>query len=226
MRLLIIFLLLHNLNINTKEEVKPIYKNNTFTGIKNIITIESNQNTIKVNTSSIKHLLFYTSINKDDKYIVDIAIDNKNYKYINNTLKIKKYKYDNTKTIYRTINTPLKKLYDYQNINLEDKVLDKKLKENGYKGIEELDEYYKDYYNCNKLTYKELKEIIKGRNTYIKESNFNINKLAYNYYYKNVFKIKKNNLKLELSINKKYYTAAYEDYPYDLNISFYLKKIA
>ena len=116
-------------------------------------------------------------------------------------------------------------LIDGKNINLEDKILDKKLKTKGYKGIEELDEYYKDYFKCDKLTNKELKKIIKGKQTYIKESNSVINKLAYNYYYEYVFKIKEKNLNLELSINNKYYTNAYLDYPYDMDISFYLKKL-
>ena len=225
MKLLIILLLLSSINVYSKEKIIPIRKENELIGVKDIITVESNEELVKVESIAVKGLLAYTSMNKKDKYKINFNISNSDYKYVENSIKIKKYKYDSNKTIYRTINSPLKKLYNYKNINLEDKILDKKLKTKGYKGIEELDEYYKDYFKCNKLTNKELKKIIKGKQTYIKESNSVINKLAYNYYYEYVFKIKEKNLNLELSINNKYYTNAYLDYPYDMDISFYLKKL-
>lgn len=225
MKLLIIFLLLSSINVSAKEEIIPIRKENGLIGVKDIITVESNEKLAKIESIAVKGLLAYTSMNKNDKYKINIKISNKDYKYVEDSIEIKKYKYDSNKTIYRTVNSPLKKLYNYKNINLEDKILDKKLKSKGYKGIEELDEYYKDYFKCDKLTNKELKKIIKGKQTYIKESNNVINKLAYNYYYKYVFKIKEKNLNLELSINNRYYTNAYLDYPYDMEISFYLKKI-
>ena len=225
MKLLIILLLLSSINVYSKEKIIPIRKENELIGVKDIITVESNEELVKVESIAVKGLLAYTSMNKKDKYKINFNISNSDYKYVENSIKIKKYKYDSNKTIYRTINSPLKKLYNYKNINLEDKILDKKLKTKGYKGIEELDEYYKDYFKCDKLTNKELKKIIKGKQTYIKESNSVINKLAYNYYYQYVFKIKEKNLNLELSINNKYYTNAYLDYPYDMDISFYLKKL-
>lgn len=225
MKLLIILLLLSSINVYSKEKIIPIRKENELIGVKDIITVESNEELVKVESIAVKGLLAYTSMNKKDKYKINFNISNSDYKYVENSIKIKKYKYDSNKTIYRTINSPLKKLYNYKNINLEDKILDKKLKTKGYKGIEELDEYYKDYFKCDKLTNKELKKIIKGKQTYIKESNSVINKLAYNYYYEYVFKIKEKNLNLELSINNKYYTNAYLDYPYDMDISFYLKKL-
>lgn len=225
MKLLIILLLLSSINVYSKEKIIPIRKENELIGVKDIITVESNEELVKVESIAVKGLLAYTSMNKKDKYKINFNISNSDYKYVENSIIIKKYKYDSNKTIYRTINSPLKKLYNYKNINLEDKILDKKLKTKGYKGIEELDEYYKDYFKCDKLTNKELKKIIKGKQTYIKESNSVINKLAYNYYYKYVFKIKEKNLNLELSINNKYYTNAYLDYPYDMDISFYLKKL-
>lgn len=222
--LLIIFLLTISINVTAKEEIIPIRKDNKLIGVKNIIAVESNEDLIKIDTVAVKGLLFYTNLNKNDKYKINIIINSKDYKYVKDSIKIKKYKYDSNKTIYRTINKPLKKLYGYKNINLDNKVLDKKLKDKGYSGIDELDEYYKDYYKCNKLTNKELKKIIKGKQTYIKETNYEINKLAYNYYYKNIFIIKNKDLNIELSINNRNYTAAYEDYPYDMNISFNLKK--
>ena len=222
--LMILFLLISSVNVSAKEEIKPIW-NNKFIGIEDKITIESNEELVKVESIAVKGLLAHTSLNKNDKYKINIKISNKEYTYVEDSIKINKYKFDSNKTIYRTINSPLKKLYNYKNINLEDKILDEKLKEKGYKGIEELDEYYKDYFKCNKLTNKELKKIIKGKQTYIKESNKTINKLAYKYYYKYLFVIENEDLNLEVSLNKKYYTNAYLDYPYDMNVSFYLKKI-
>jgi hypothetical protein len=222
--LLIILIVIISLNVEAKEEIIPIRNKNNFIGVEDIITIDSTEEIVKIESIAVKGLLFYTSLNKNDKYKIKFKISTQEYMYIKDSIKINKYKYNN-KMIYRTINSPLKKLYNYKNINLEDKILDKKLKDKGYKGIEELDEYYKDYYNCDKLTYKELKKIIKGKQTYIKENNKTINKLAYDYYYKNIFNVKVDDLNIELSINNKYYTNAYLDYPYDLDISLYLKKI-
>ena len=82
-----------------------------------------------------------------------------------------------------------------------------------------------DYFKCDKLIDKYLRKIIKGKQTYIKESNNKINKLAYKYYYKNVFIIKNNNLELDIYLNKRNYTNAYENYLYDMDISLELKKI-
>ena len=59
---------------------------------------------------------------------------------------------------------------------------------------------------------------------YNKESNYEVNKIAYNYYYKYILLITNKDLNLELSINNKYLTNAFYEYPYDLDISFYLKK--
>ena len=124
-KLLVILILISSINVNAKEEIKPIRNKNKFIGIESIITIENNEEIVKIDSISLKGLLFYTSINKYDKYKIKYKLKNNNYKI--NNIKIKKYKYDPKNTIYRTINSPLKKLYNYRNINLEDKVLDKKL---------------------------------------------------------------------------------------------------
>ena len=225
MNIIFLFFLINTKNVYAYEEIIPLRKNGKFLGVQSYIKIDSDLNKIKVESVAVKGLNHYASLKKGDKYKIEISYDN-NYKLIKDTLKIKKYKYDKKYTIYRTINTPLKKLYKYKNIDLNDKVLDKKLKEKGYKGIEELDEYYKDYYKCDKLTSKEIKKITKGKQTYIAESNYEINKIAYNYYYDKILNVKNNNLFIELSLNRKYVTNGFLDYPYDLDISFYLKKIA
>ena len=222
--IIILILLIININdVSAKEEITALRKNNKFIGVQSFITIESSKDKVKIESIAVKGLLSYASLKKDDKYKIIIKYD-KNYELIKNSIKIQKYKYDKKYTIYRTINTPLKKLYKYKNIDLRDEILDKKLKEKGYKGIEELDEYYKDYYKCDKLTYKELKKITKGKLTYNKESNYEINKISYDYYYKYILIVKNKDLNIELSLNKKYLNNAFYEYPYDLEVLFYLKK--
>ena len=221
--ILIVFLLLNIINVSASEEITAIRKNDKFIGVKSYINVENELDKVKIESVAVKGLHFYTNLKKGDKYKIEIKYDD-NYKLIKDSIKIKKYKYDKKYAIYRTVNSALKKLYSYKNIDLRDEVLDKKLKEKGYKGIEELDEYYKDYYKCNKLTEKEIKKITKGKLTYNKESNYEVNKIAYNYYYKYILLITNKDLNLELSINNKYLTNAFYEYPYDLDISFYLKK--
>ena len=218
-----LLILLNYQNVSAYEEIIPIRSKDKFIGVKSLIKVDSNDEKVKIESVAVKGLNFYARLNKNDEYKIKIEVD-KNYKYIKNSIKIKKYKYDGKSTIYRTINTPLKKLYKYKNINLSDEVLNKKLKEKGYKGIEELHKYYEDYYKCDKLTNKEIKKIIKGKLTYIKENNYEINKIAYDYYYKTILIVENKDLNIELSLNNKYYKDAYQDYLYDLDISFYLKK--
>ena len=112
MKLLIILLLLNSINVCAKEEIIPIRKENGLIGVKDIITVESNEELVKIETIAVKGLLAYTSINKKDKYKINLKISNKDYKYVDDSINIKKYKYDSNKTIYRTINSPLKKIYN------------------------------------------------------------------------------------------------------------------
>lgn len=220
--LLIILLIIINItNVSASEEIIPIRKNNNILGVNSIIRIDDDLEKVKVESIAVKGLNFYTSLKKNNKYKIKYIIDG-NYKYEKKSIKIKKYAFDNKYAIYRTINTPLKKLYKCKNIDLRDEVLDKKLKEKGYTGIEELHEYYKDYYKVNKLTFSEIKKITKGKLTYIKESNYEVNKIAYNYYYEKILIIENKNLNIELYLNNKKLTNAYEDYNYDLDILFIL----
>ena len=72
------------------------------------------------------------------------------------------------------------------------------------------------------MTFSEIKKITKGKLTYIKESNYEVNKIAYNYYYEKILIIENKNLNIELYLNNKKLTNAYEDYNYDLDILFIL----
>ena len=79
-----------------------------------------------------------------------------------------------------------------------DETLGKKLEEIGYKGIEELNKYYLDFYNkkynleCKNLEdlpANVISEIFNGNNYPIKESNLEIAELGYNYWYNVLFSV-------------------------------------
>ena len=89
--LMILFLLISSVNVSAKEEIKPIW-NNKFIGIEDKITIESNEELVKVESIAVKGLLAHTSLNKNDKYKINIKISNKEYKYVEDSIKINKYK--------------------------------------------------------------------------------------------------------------------------------------
>ena len=100
----------------------------------------------------------------------------------------------------RTANTALRSLYQksIKKDMVTDEALAEKLKENGYKGIEELDKYYLDFYNkkynleCTKLEdfpAKVVSEIFNGNDLPIKESNLEIVELGYNYWYNILFSL-------------------------------------
>lgn len=163
----------------------------------------------------------YSRINPGDNININLKIDNKsnyNYNYISNSfilstenlqrlgikenlIDTKAIGFDRQKvyeisTIYRTINLPIISLYNYNNLledkDLSDISLDKKLKEKGYTGINELDNYYLDFYNTkynlnekalSDLTYSTIKDLFKGKVTTNKETNPNIIKLSYDYFY-------------------------------------------
>ena len=64
---ILILILISSINVSAKEEIKPIRNKNKFIGIESIITIENNEEIVKLDSISLKGLLFYTSINKNDK---------------------------------------------------------------------------------------------------------------------------------------------------------------
>lgn len=214
-----------NMTKNLKEEIEPIIENDKVIGIKDVITIPKNINNKRlIITPSIKEGLYnYTNIDKDKIYKIEILINNKTnntYKYKNNSLIIqtKKLKEINNYKVYkklgfdneliyqelnlkRTYNEPLKELLNKK--ELTDKNIENKLKENNYKT---LDKYYLDYFNkkynlkeTNINNYKDeiIKEIFTGEESIYYETNENILRLSYNYFYNKI---------LNLGINNKYKT--------------------
>lgn len=99
---------------------------------------------------------------------------------------------------YRTFNSAMMSLYNYTSVgeqkdeDLQDENLTIKLQEKGYKGVEELDKYYLDFYNnkynlkedrLDKFTYSTIKEMFSGNRKEVKETNPEIIALSYNYFY-------------------------------------------
>ena len=100
----------------------------------------------------------------------------------------------------RTANTAIRTLYgkSIKKDMMLDETLGKKLEETGYKGIEELNKYYLDFYNkkynleCKNLEdlpANVISEIFNGNNYPIKESNLEIAELGYNYWYNVLFSV-------------------------------------
>ena len=100
----------------------------------------------------------------------------------------------------RTANTAIRTLYgkSIKKDMMLDEALGKKLEEAGYKGIEELNKYYLDFYNkkynleCENLEdlpANVISEIFNGNNYPIKESNLEIAELGYNYWYNVLFSV-------------------------------------
>lgn len=214
---------LSNQTSSLEEEIIPEFTNNTLTGINIIITIpkDCNEEELIISPSILESIKQYSKINPGDSININLKIENKsnyNYNYINNSfilstenlerlgikenlIDTKAIGFDSQKiyeisTIYRTINTPLLSLYNYNNLledkDLSDINLDKKLKEKGYTGINELDNYYLDFYNTkynlnektlSDFTYSTIKDLFKGKITTNKETNSNIIKLSYDYFY-------------------------------------------
>lgn len=101
---------------------------------------------------------------------------------------------------YRTGNTALKSLYGskFSKATLEDNELEEYLKNNGYKGISELNKYYLDFYN-NKYKLNETKlenfndkilaEMFDGNKYKIRENNKEIVETSYDWFYNKLFSI-------------------------------------
>lgn len=124
----------------------------------------------------------------------------------------------------RTFNSAIKALYNYPDIKKQNKIkltnksLNKKLKNKGYSGITELDKYYIDFYNkkynlnktnLNNYSYQIIKELFSGIKTNIKETNKQIIKLSYDYFYNKLLYITFNNEVVTDSTSHKYSIGTY-----------------
>ncbi len=105
---------------------------------------------------------------------------------------------------YRTGNTAIQNLYDVQSTSkikenmVKTEALDTKLKEKGYKGINELNKYYLDFYNkkynqhvtnLEDFSSNIISEIFNGNCLYVKETNPNLAALGYDYWYNKLFSL-------------------------------------
>ena len=100
----------------------------------------------------------------------------------------------------RTANSALRALYQksIKKDMLTDEALGNQLQQKGYKGIEELNKYYLDFYN-NKYNLKctnledlpanVVSELFNGNNYPIKESNLEVAELGYDYWYNVLFSV-------------------------------------
>ncbi len=205
------------------EEILPIRdRKGNFKGIVCNITLPKN---FKEKTITVKPDIF-GGINEfrkigEGKSIIRLNINNKSkykYKYVSNSFSISTKKLDDKNNYintggkgfdeldvfyifapYRVVNSALKEL---KINNYTNQTIDLKLKELGYVGEEELDTYYRDFYNKKfNLNYKDLddfsasikKEIFTGEKLDYMEKNKNIIILAYNYFYNYVLTFSMNN---------------------------------
>ena len=53
---ILILILISSINVSAKEEIKPIRNKNKFIGIESIITIENNEEIVKLDSISLKGL--------------------------------------------------------------------------------------------------------------------------------------------------------------------------
>ena len=103
---------------------------------------------------------------------------------------------------FRTANKAIQELYGVSSTSkiksdmVTDEALDAKLKEKGYKGIEELNLYYLEFYNAYYETNVESLEdfeaevisaIFNGNCLFVPETNVEIAELGYNYWYNKLF---------------------------------------
>lgn len=177
---------------NDEIEIKP----NIFSFINNykhLIPGEEIKIELEIRNNSNNN---YEYINNSFKLDTKDILENEN----SNNLEEIGIGFDNKKiynnySVYRTYNEAIKYLYDqdeYIDDYLSNDSLDYKLKYYGYSGINELDKFYIDYYNdkynlnesnLNDFTYSVKKDIFSGKISTYKETNSNINVLAYNYFY-------------------------------------------
>lgn len=99
---------------------------------------------------------------------------------------------------YRSYNKAIMNLFEDGDLSLNDDDINKALIKYGYKGIEDLDEYYLIFYNnmyglnansLEEFPYYVIKEIFSDDISDIKESNETLIKFAYYYWYNNLYSL-------------------------------------
>ncbi len=210
---------------------------------------------------------FFQELNKSIDYLIggelikiDLKINNlsdNTYSYVNNSYKYVSDESILSKVLYKTYNDALKDIFKNIRVSysdLSEENIDILLKNIGYKGYEDLDEYYLDFYNDKyKLDAGSIsdfpdevkKDIFTGEVYDIKESNQEIIDMAYEYFSKDILKLNYpeddvNQLFLKefkniaetseidgisIDINNDYLTDTFASYNLSGDISFELAKI-
>lgn len=206
------------------EESFPIRDDDgMLVGLDCFITIPNDyqDDTLTISPDLFGGIREYKDIHKDDDIFIRLVIinhSNYNYHYILDSFYLgtdtfnEEYEFTNAKgfdgksvmsefVLYRTFNEAIGKLFgyssycDYKDVDLSDHSLDLKLKEFGYSGIDELDQYYLDFYNDKYLKQEDvlshfekstIKEIFGGQLSFHKETNPEVIALGYENFYHNV----------------------------------------
>ncbi|MEG2322663.1 MAG: hypothetical protein RSB71_04215, partial [Bacilli bacterium] len=200
------------------EKLNTVIKDGTITTIDIVFTIPDtfNEKEIVLVPSLFKEIAKTDALMPGDGIVVNLKVVNNSkyeYNYKNQTFilattdftkeNINKIKgtvsFNGQEIPYlygvnRTNNTAITSLFDIskEKIEVTDNVLDLKLKEKGYTGINELNKYYLDFYN-KKYNYQATKleefndnliaTIFNGKYTNVKETNKEIAELGYNFWY-------------------------------------------
>lgn len=192
-------------NIEEKKQIQldPKNKIEKIT-IKYTIPKKYNKQKIKISLAPLKKIS--TNQISEDGLILKISIknnSNKKYSYIDQSFNLTPEKLINNQREYlyslrRTNNTAIQGLYKTSKLTKEmatDKSLNKVLKSIGYSGVNELNIYYLDYYNQKYQQKAEkledfnnqiIKEIFNGKSLNEKETNAEILKLGYNWWYNHI----------------------------------------
>ncbi len=151
----------------------------------------------------IPNFIFKDNYISNDEIKINLILENKSsYEYEYRDYSFSIYKNNNDFKIKRVANLAILNLFNTRIATKEmlvDNNLDIKLKNIGYKGIEELDLYYINYYNnlyqtdyesLNDFTIEMIYQVLSGDVFETWETNLNIIKLSKEYWYDNILSIK------------------------------------
>ena len=188
--------------INLTYTIPKYYDNDVITIVPSLSEILNNINSIygdgiKINLKVVNNSN-YDYEYRDYSFFIS-TLDNQNMEKLANTFGFDNQEISKDMVINRTVNSAIQDLYGNENVTsemLNDEMLEKKLKILGYKGIEELDKFYLDYYNlaynlnCSKLEDFDssiITIIFSGNDEGVLETNKSLIELGYNYFYNELY---------------------------------------
>ncbi len=178
---------------------------------------EYRKETVEINSCIFDAINNYKTLDPGEAININLEIKNNsqyNYSYEKNSFRLlTKTIGSNTKNtilgfdqknisdnflLYRSMNSAIENLYEADEMSIEkmlsNQMLDEKLQQKGYHGVDQLSVYYLDFYNekyhlkkkgLEEFPKKVIKEIFSGEFSSEKESNQILIALAYLYYYRN-----------------------------------------